>query len=105
MHRSAQRVQGRDTEHVGIVEVEHPLVGILLEQSGQNGTGLVAVFRENIAFLDVGGPLAPGERLAIESDVADQVEGIEALAQFLGNEVEVQTFRFEFIDQRLLSIG
>ena len=53
----------------------------------RDGTRWVAVFGEDVALLNVGGPLAPGERLAIKSDVADQVERIETLAQFLGDDV------------------
>ena len=75
------RGEGRDLQHVGVVEVEHALVVVLREQRVEHGAGLRAVFREHVALLHVLGALAPGERLAVEGDVADEVEGVEVLAR------------------------
>ena len=64
-----------------------------------------AVFGEHVALLDVLGPLAAGERLLVEGDVADQIEGIEVLAEFLGDGIERQALGFQFLDDRLLALG
>ena len=56
--------EGRDPQHVGVVEIEHALVGIFGEQRIEHGAGLRPVFREHVALLDILGPLAAGERLA-----------------------------------------
>ena len=53
----------------------------------------------------VPGPLAPGQRLGVEGDMADQIEGVEVLAQFLGNGVQRQALGLQFLDDRLLAPG
>jgi hypothetical protein len=64
----------------------------------------MAVFREHVALLHVLGALAAGQRTAVEGNVADQIEGVEVLAQFLGNGVERQASGFQFLDDRLLAL-
>ena len=66
--------------------------------------GLPAVFGEHVPLFDVIGALAPGQRFLIESNVTDEVEGIEVLAQFLGDRVERQALGFQFVDDRLLAL-
>ena len=100
----AERAKRRDRQHVGIVEVEHALVGIFGKQGIEHGARLPAVFGEHVALLDVLGPLAPGQRLLVESDMADEVKGIEVLAQFLGDRIERQALGFQFLDDRLLAV-
>ena len=41
----------------------------------------------------------------VEGDVADQVEGIEVLAHFLGERIERQALGRQFLDDRLLALG
>ena len=43
--------------------------------------------------------------LLVEGDMADQIEGIEVLAEFLGDGVERQALGFQFLDDRLLALG
>ena len=90
LNRGAELGEGRDAQHVGVIQVEHALVGILGEQRVEHGAGLFAVLAEHVPFPDVVGALAPRQRLGVESDMADQVEGIEVLAQFGSDDGEVQ---------------
>src|SRR5262249_7966562 len=48
-------------------------------------------------LLHVLGPLASGERLAVERHVADEVEWIEVLADLLGDRLQQQALGFEFL--------
>ena len=64
-----------------------------------------AVLGEHVALADVVGPLAAGERRLVEGDVADQVEGVEVLADFLGERFEQQPLARQFVDDRLLALG
>ena len=43
--------------------------------------------------------------LRVEGDVADQVEGVEVLAQLLRKRIERQALGFQFLDDRLLALG
>ena len=63
------------------------------EQGFEHGAGLRAVLGEDVALADVLGALAAGERRPVEGDVADQVEGVEVLADFLGERIERQALR------------
>ena len=54
---------------------------------------------------DVLGPLAAGQRRPVEGNVADQVEGVEVLADLLGERVERQALGGQFLDDRLLAVG
>ena len=56
-------------------------------------------------FADVVRALAARERRLVEGDVADEVEGIEVLADFFGQRVKRQAFVFEFLDDGLLAFG
>ena len=89
----------------GIVEVDDAFVLVFLQQGFEHGAGLRAVLGEDVALADVVGPLAAGERRLVEGDVADEVEGIEVLADFLGERVERQAFGFQFLDDGLLALG
>ena len=40
LHGAAHRGEGRDLQHVGVVEIEHALVGVLGEQRIEHGAGL-----------------------------------------------------------------
>ena len=78
---------------------------VLGEQRIEHGAGLRPILGEHVALPDVLGPLAPGERRLVEGDVADEVEGVEVLAHFLGERVERQALGFQFLDDRLLALG
>ena len=105
LHRRAERGEGRDAEHVRVVEIQHTFVGIFSQQRIEHGAGLWPVFREDIALLDVFRALAPSERLLVEGNVADEIEGIEVLSQLLGNRFKRQTLGLQFLDDRLLAFG
>jgi hypothetical protein len=65
---------------------------------------LRAVFGEHVALLDVVGAFAAGERRLVEGDVADQVEGVEVLADLLGNGSS-SSLLGQFLDDGLLALG
>ena len=90
---------------LGSSRLSDAFVLVLLQQRFEHGAGLRAVLREDVALADVLGPLAAGERRLVEGDVADEVEGIEVLAHFLGERVERQALGFQFLDDRLLALG
>ena len=77
LQRRPEPVDRRNPEYVGVVQIEHAFVGVLVEQRGEYGTGLLPVLREHVALADVLGTLAAGQWLGVEGDMADQVEGIE----------------------------
>lgn len=54
---------------------------------------------------DVLGPLSAGQRLLVKGDVADQIEGIEVLTEFIGDGVQRQALGFQFLNDRLLALG
>ena len=101
----AHRVERRNLQDPRIAEIDDALILIFLQQRFKHGAGLRAVFREDIALADVIRALAAGERRLVEGDMADKVEGIEVLADFLGQRVERQAFVFEFFDDGLLALG
>ncbi len=76
-----------------------------MQQGFKHGAGLRAVFGEDIALADIVCALAARERRLVESDMADEVEGVEVLADFLGQRVKGQAFVFEFFDDGLLALG
>ena len=81
-----------------------PSSAYLASSASSTARACGAVFREHVALLDVLGALAAGQRLLVEGDVADQVEGVEVLAQFLGDGIERQALGFQFLDDRLLAL-
>ncbi len=95
--------EGRNAQHVSIVEIEYAFVGIFGQQRVEHGAGLGAVLREHVTLFDVLGALAAGERLLVEGDMADEVEGIEVLAKFFGDRIERQALGLQFLDDRLLA--
>ncbi len=96
---------GSDLQDARIVEVGDAFVLVFLEQGFEHGAGLLAVLGEDVALADILGPLAPGERRLVEGHVADQVEGVEVLAHFLGQRIEQQAFVLQFLDDGLLALG
>ena len=78
---------------------------VLLQQGFEHGAGLRAVLGEDVALADVLGALAAGERRLVEGDVADQVEGVEVLADLLGQRVEQQALVGQLLDDGLLALG
>ena len=66
LHRRAEVGEGRDAQHVGVIQVEHPLVGIFGQQRVKDGARPGPVRVEDVAFLDMVGPLAPGQRRGVE---------------------------------------
>jgi hypothetical protein len=95
--RCPERAQGWDFQHVGVVEVEYAFVSIFGEQGIEHGTGLCTVFCERIPFFHIFGTLSTSERFSVECDMADQVEGIEVLAYFVGAHIVAE--RVEYLDE------
>ena len=102
---AAHRIERRDLQHIGVVEIEHALVGILGKQRIEHGAGLGAIFRENVALPDAFGAFPTGKRLSVERDMADQVERIQVLAQLFRDRVEGQALGFQFFDDGPLAVG
>ena len=69
-----------------------PFVLILLRAGFEHGAGLRAVLGEDVALADVLRAFASGERRLVEGDVADEIEGVEVLADFVGQRFEQQPF-------------
>ena len=105
LERRAHRVERRNLKDPRVAEVDDALILIFLQQRFKHGAGLRAVFGEHVALADVVRALAAGERRLIKSDMADEVEGIEVLADFLGERVERQPFVFQLLDDGLLALG
>ena len=103
LHDAAHRAERGDPQDRGVVEIQHPFVGVLGEEGIEYGAGLAAVLGEDVMLLDRFGTLAPRQRFFVEGDVADQVERVEVFAQFLGDRVERQPFGFELFDDRLFA--
>ena len=101
----AHRVEGRNLKNPRVAKIDDALILIFLQQRFKHGAGLRAVFGENIPLADIFRALAPRERRLVESHMADEVEGIEVLADLLGQRVEGQAFVFEFFNDGLLALG
>ena len=81
-----------------------PSSDVLVEQRAEHGAGLTSVFREHVPLLDVLGPFAASQRLGVEGDVTDDVEGVEILAQLLDDHGKRQALGRQLIDDRLLAL-
>ncbi len=104
-NRSTHGVKRGDLQDARIVKVSDAFVLVFLEQGFEHGAGLLAVLGEDIALADILRPLTPGERRLVEGHVADEVEGVEVLAHFLGQRIEQQAFILQFFDDGLLALG
>ena len=105
LERRAHLADRRDLQHLGIIEVQHALVAVFGQERLQHRAGLRAVFCEDVALAHVVGPLAPGQRGLVESDVADQVERIEILADLVQQMLERQSLAFQLLNDQLLALG
>ena len=100
------RVERRDFQNPGVIEAgDDAFVLILGEQGFEHGAGLRAVFGEHVALAHVVGTLTAGERRLVEGDVADEVEGVEVLADFFQQRVEQQPFFGQFFDDGFFTLG
>ena len=104
LERGAHFVEWGDLEDFGVVQIDYSLVLILLEQGFEDLSGLRSVAGEDIAFADTVGTFAASEGTLIESDVADEVEGVELLADFGGDGIEREARGFEFFDDCLFAV-
>ncbi len=59
LQRRSHRVEWRNLQHAGVVEVDEALILVFDQQSFENRARLRAVLREDIALADVVGALAP----------------------------------------------
>ena len=105
LDRRAHLAERRDLKDLGVVEIENAFVLVFRQQRIKHGAGLRAVFGEDVALADIVGALAARQRRAVEGDVADQVEGIEVLADLLCERIERQALVLQLLDDRLLAFG
>ena len=94
--------KGSMLKDVGVVEVQDAFVGVFLEESFQDCLRGLSVFAEGVALADVVGAFLAGQGLGVEGDVADEVEGIQVLAQLGADHLEVEPFLRQLLDDRLL---
>ncbi len=83
----------------------HAFVVILVEQRLQHGAGRLAVFGEVLRLRTFSARSSPGQRRLVEGDVADQVEGVEVLADLCGQILQEHAVLCEFVDDGLLPLG
>ena len=95
---------GRDPEHLGVVEIEHSLVGVLVEQRVEHGPGLARVSGEHVPVLDALGPLAACQGLGVEGDVTNEVEGVEIPAQLFDDHRQRQPLGSHLVNDCLLAL-
>ncbi len=58
-----------------------------------------------VALADLVGPFPAGERRLAEGDVADQVEGVEVLADLVGQGLPEHPLLLQLLDDELLLAG
>ena len=105
LHGCSHRIKRRDLQNPRVAKIDDALVLVFLQQRFKHGAGLRAVFGEDIALADIVRALAARERRLVECHVADEVEGVEVLADFIGQRLKRETFVFEFFDDGLLALG
>src|SRR5690625_1017176 len=105
LDRSAEVGKGPHAQHIHGLDVLDPLVGVLLKQRLEDGPRLLAVANEVVALSDLLRALTARERRTIEGDVADQVEGIVAAPDLLGQGVQENTALLELAEDGLLLLG
>ena len=93
----SHRIERRDLQNPRVAKIDDALILVFLQQCFKHGAGLGAVFGENIALADIVCTLAARERWLVECHVADEVEGVEVLADFFGQRVKGQTLRFRVL--------
>ena len=101
--RRAEAVERWDLQNVDVVEIEHSLVGVLVEQRVEHGAGLTRVSVEHVPLLDAVGSLAAGQRLGVKGDVTDEIKGVQILAQLLDDHSQREPFGRHLVDDRLLA--
>ena len=106
LERCSHRVEWGDFQNFDVIETgDNAFVLILGEQSFKHGTGLRAVFGEDIALFDVVGAFAAGQRRLVEGNVANQVEGIEVFADLFQQRLQKQPFFRQFFNDGFLALG
>jgi hypothetical protein len=92
-----------ELDHLDGAERTGALVGVLVEQGGDDLAGLVAVLGGYVALADVLDPLPAGEGRLVEGHVADQVERVEVLAGRVFERFEQDTSFEQLVDDGLLA--
>ena len=88
-----------------VAKIDDTLILIFLQERFKHGAGLGTVLGEDIPFAHTLCTLAARERGLVERHMADEVKGVEVLADFLGQRVKREAFVFEFLDDGLLALG
>ena len=79
--------------------------GVFVEQGGEDAAGGVAVLGVDVALLDVAGAFAAWDGRLIEGDVADEIEGVEILADLVLELVEQDALIEQFGDDGVFAVG
>jgi hypothetical protein len=87
-----------------IAKVDDALILVFLQQRFKHGAGLWAVFCEDIPFTNIIGTLAAGESWLVEGYVANKIERVEVLPNFISKRLQGQPLVFEFFDDGLLAL-
>ena len=83
LRHGAHAGEGGDLQEARVSETgDYAVVLIFVQQGFEYSTGLRAVLGEHIALAHVSHAVAAGERWLVEGDVADEVEGVQILANF-----------------------
>jgi hypothetical protein len=103
--RRAKVVQRLDAEDADVFQGGDPLVGVLVQQRFQHGSGLLAETCEIVPLADVFGPLAACQRRLAIGDVADQIERVQFLAYLFGQGIQQYALPLQLVDDCFLLLG
>ena len=75
-------------EHRRVLEIGEPLIGVFVEERIEDSTAVFAVFGEVISLAHILGPFTARQWGLVESDVADEIEGVVVAPDFARQFVE-----------------
>src|SRR5690348_819102 len=85
LHRRTDATEWIELEDLDVFDGLDAGVGVFVQQAFQHLPGCALIFGKVVALAHLVGALATRQRRLVEGDVADQVERIELLAEFLLN--------------------
>ena len=106
LNHAAHRGEGRDLQYVDASSrLSTPSSRYLASRASSTARAWPSISGEDIALLDVLRPLAARQRLGVEGDVADQVEGVEIGPELLADGVERETLGRQLLDDGLPALA
>ena len=103
---AAHRVEGRDLQHVGVVEIEHALVAILLRAAHRARRGPAAPYLVNTSrFLTFSARSRRVSGFWSKATWQIRSKGSRSLPSSSAIGVERQALGLQFLDDRLLALG